>query len=283
MWLFGRLTAASPALLHLSWLSTGLYLPMPSAWSAASSARSRSTAVQSGNLRVGWHFVRSFRQGFVTSSCAFFSKHPEYAKHHCTPTHSVFGHAAALREQSRNGRLAGFLWLFARLSWLLPPSYYSLGFARLPHCALDRRSTITPPSIHATPVTSPSTHKGATHRNIRSAVFDKSRCFGGFAFGGGPSHTAILLPVAMRPPHSRRSPLALLQHPFPSLAVVRRAPPQSMRESRRSEGQPRARRRQRGCSPGRSALETSQWRPPLTAAAASQAGHASCCASRAIA
>ena len=77
--------------------------------------------------------------------------------------------------------------------------------------------------------------------------------------------------------------LALLQHPFPSLAAVRRAPPQSMRQSRRSEGQPRARRRQRGCSPGRSALETSQWRPPLTAAAASQAGHASCCASRAIA
>ena len=82
---------------------------------------------------------------------------------------------------------------------------------------------------------------------------------------------------------SRRSPLALLQHPFPSLAAVRQAPPQSMRQSRRSEGQPRARRRQRGCSPGRTALETSQWRPPLTWPRISRAGHASCCASRAIA
>ena len=97
--------------------------PQPAVRAAAQQRCNRS-----GNLRVGWHFVRSFRQGFVTSSCALFSKHPEYAKHHCTPTHSVFGHAAALREQSRNGRLAGFLWLFARLSWLLPPSYYSLGF-----------------------------------------------------------------------------------------------------------------------------------------------------------
>ena len=91
-------------------------------------------------------------------------------------------------------------------------------------------------------------------------------------------------PVAVRPPHSRRSPLALLQHPCPSLAAVRRAPPQSMRESRRSEGQSRARRQQRGCSPARPAV--GRGLISVLAASAptcSRAGHASCCASRAIA
>ena len=83
--------------------------------------------------------------------------------------------------------------------------------------------------------------------------------------GNVPAAAPLQPPVAVRPPHRRRSPLALLQHPCPSLAADRRAPPQNMRESPRSDSQSRARRRQRGCSP-------SQRRPPLTAPASSRAG-----------
>ena len=47
------------------------------------------------------------------------------------PAPALATHHAALREQSRNGRLAGLMWLFGRLFWILPPSHSSLGFFSL--------------------------------------------------------------------------------------------------------------------------------------------------------
>ena len=96
--------------------------------------------------------------------CGFGHASPALATHH-----------AALREQSRNGRLAGFLWLFARLSWLLPPSYYSLGFCRAGHCGVSCPD-VPPASLCAPCVRAycadPELTKGSSrsHTNIKSLV-----------------------------------------------------------------------------------------------------------------